>query len=107
MTQRRLPLRWEAPPQPLTTAELFAAEWLAVAMALRDRPEEWAVIVEGLAPTKASSLSSKIRRGDVTPFLNDGNGKFEASQHTIPEEARTNMAREVTVYARYVTFETS
>lgn len=105
---RRLPLRWEAPPQPPTTAELFAATWADVAKMLKDRPGDWAVIDEGLAPTKGSSLASKIRRGDVHPFLNDGNGKYEASQYTKPEGSQSHTsAREVTIYARYVLFENS
>jgi hypothetical protein len=101
---RRQPLRWEDPPRPLTIAEQFAREWRPVAKALRDRPSQWAVIAEGLAPTKASSLAAKIRRGDVDPFDNDGTGKFEAQQHTAPAHPRV-AGREVTVYARYVRFE--
>jgi hypothetical protein len=88
----------------LTTAEAFAHEWEDVARMLKGRAGEWAVIAEGLAPTKASSLASKIRRGDVAPFLNDGGGKFEASQHT-EGAAQVSAAREVTVYARYAIFE--
>jgi hypothetical protein len=75
-----------------------------VAAMLPERPGDWAVIIEGLAPTKGSSLASKIRRGDVAPFLNDGNGKFEASQYTTRD---TGVTREVTVYARYAVFENS
>jgi hypothetical protein len=102
---RRLPLRWEAPPQPLTKAETFALEWADVTQVLKQRAGQWAVIVEGLSPNSASVLTSKIRRGDVEPFLNDGAGKFEASQYTDPQGRATGSAREVTIYARYAFFE--
>lgn len=102
----RLPLRWEDPPRPLTTAEQFAQEWGACAAQLRAHPGEWAVIIEGLAPTKASTMTTKIRRGDVAPWLNDdGNGKYEAQQHTTSNRLSATASRSVTVYARYVLFE--
>lgn len=101
----RLPLRWEDPPRALTKAEEFEAERPGYLGPLREeRPGQWAVIAEFSVPTKASSLAAKIRRGDVEPFVNDGNGKFEAQQHTAPG-AIGPASREVTVYARYILFE--
>ncbi len=105
--RRRLPLRWENPPQPLTRAEEFEQEWSDAAAMLKERRGEWAVLAEFHVPAKASSLAAKIRRGDVAPFINDGASRFEASQHTRPTEPGDDpvATRRVTVYARYVVFD--
>jgi hypothetical protein len=84
-------IRWETPP-PFTTAHRTTdrTPWAAIAVELRARPGEWAVVHEGKADV---SMQRRIRLG-TSPWFRPA-GAFEATQ-------RRGGDGVVATYARYV-----
>ena len=62
-------------PQPL--ARSARVDWLAVAHALRDRPDEWARVARKRSALDAHVCASYIRRGDYKGFLPRGSYQAE------------------------------
>lgn len=79
-------LVFESPPDSISD------EYPAFAAALRDRPEEWAVLTED-AP---SSLVTRINTGMVSAFT--GSGRFQATGRTVATEPR----RRFKIWVRFI-----
>lgn len=76
-------IKWQEPP----TAYRGTRDWAAIFDALRERPNEWALIAEGVS----ASTAGQIKNG---AYRNSQPGEFDA--RSVVEGGITN------IYARYV-----
>jgi len=79
-------IRWEDPP------DGAVYQWDEIADALRDRPGEWALIVEPASVSLTTTLAYQIRNGYRPAF--QPAGSFQAKAYVKSGDLR--------VYARYV-----
>lgn len=84
-------IRWEDPPAHGNLKGVDGGAYGPIAMALRARPGDWAVILEGITAGTAGPLVGRIRNG-YGPFAPKGD--FEAMSRI--KDGQRN------VYARYV-----
>lgn len=85
----RTVLRWEEPPPTRLRRDRIERDHDAIALALRERPGEWAAIATGSVQT---GLVTQIRTGFVAAYRPAGS--FEAVRRTVDGRP--------TVYARYL-----
>lgn len=86
-------IRWEEPPRHGNSKPKPPLKFQAVADAMRERPGEWALIVEGKAPGTAGGLVWRIKNG-VGPF---GPARSFEAKCVGPAGGQSSK-----VYARYV-----
>lgn len=83
-------LKWQDPP-PNAAGRPSLTDWRAVAAALRERPGEWALVVEGVSISTATNIK-KARLVAFAPA-----GSFEAVARN-----GSNKTKRADIYARYV-----
>jgi hypothetical protein len=87
-------VRWEEPPKEHGNKRPAApSRYQPIADALRSRPGEWAVVMDGKSPGSAGSFAYRVRNGV---------GPFAPAKHFDAKAIGPAGGSSSTVYARYV-----